>query len=225
MYPESDLLMLSGLQHVLFCERQWALIHIEQQWAENRLTAQGNLLHEKVHSAKTEQRGSLRTVRTLRLVSYKLGLVGQSDLVEFHRCDDGGPGVKLKGAAGLWRPFPVEYKRGKPKKDKSDEVQLCAQAMCLEEMLDVAIPEGAVFYGRNKRRRAVVFDDDLRRLTTDTAQKVHALFDAKITPAANLDARCKACSLLDVCLPDKAAPGKTSSYLQKMIRSTLCEKC
>jgi len=207
--------MLSGLQHVLFCERQWALIHLEQQWAENTLTMWGNMMHEKVHSAQNEQRRKIRLVRTLRLVSYQLGLVGQSDMVEFHRCPKGGQGAKLKGQSGLWQPFPVEYKRGKPKKDKSDEVQLCAQALCLEEMLKTDIPEGAIFYGKNKRRQPVRFDPELRGLTVQTARRVHELFDARVTPPARYDARCKACSLIAICMPDKIR--SVRGYVQRMI--------
>lgn len=218
MYPESDLLMLSGLQHVLFCERQWALIHIEQQWSENIYTAMGNQMHEKVHSAKTEQRGNIRLVRTLRLVSYRLGLVGQADMVEFHRCEDDS-GARLKGQPGFWRPFPVEYKRGRPKKDPSDEVQLCAQALCLEEMLEVSIPGGAIFYGKNKRRHNVDFSDDLRSLTEDTARRVHALFNREKIPAPNYDKRCEACSLKEICLPRIINPSNVKGYLYRMVRS------
>jgi len=153
MYTEDDLLPLSGLQHLLFCERQCALIHIEQAWAENLLTAEGRIMHERVHEADRESRGEVRIEYSMPLRSLRLGLIAKADVVEFHRKLD--PGEK---GSSKWLPFPVEYKRGKPKKENYDKVQLCAQAMCLEEMLDVQIPEGAIFYGRTRRRQDVVFE-------------------------------------------------------------------
>jgi len=142
MYTEDQLLPLSALQHWVFCPRQCGLIHIEQTWDENRLTAQGRQLHERVHEAEDENRPGVRIVRGLRIHSYRLGLIGQADVVEFHQSQ---AGIELTGADGLWQPFPVEYKRGKPKKNGCDEVQLCAQAMCLEEMLEINIDQGALF--------------------------------------------------------------------------------
>lgn len=216
--PESELLMLSGLQHILFCERQWALIHLEQQWEENMLTAIGNILHDKVHSAKTEQRGGLRIVRALHIVSYNLGLAGQTDAVEFYKVSSADQGIQIKGLSGLWRPYPVEYKKGKPKADYSDEVQLCAQAICLEEMLNVRIMEGALFYGKNKRRKQVTFDDNLRRITEETAQKIHLLFSQRITPQAEYSKKCNACSLVEICLPKRTSKKiKIEQYINKMV--------
>lgn len=142
-FLEDDLLPLSGLQHLAFCERQWALIHIEQSWAENRLTAQGRVLHNRAHDGPPESRPGLRIARGLRLRSLRLGLSGQADVVEFYPAPDG---IALPGETGLWRPFPVEYKRGRPKAGRCDEVQLCAQALCLEEMFARPIPSGALFY-------------------------------------------------------------------------------
>ena len=138
MYTEDDLLPISGLQHLLFCERQCALIHLEQVWAENRLTVEGKNMHDRVHEREAESRPGIRIVRALRLRSLRLGLTGMADVVEFHL----DSGVRSQGL-----PFPVEYKRGKPKADYSDSVQLCAQAICLEEMLSCTIPAGALFYG------------------------------------------------------------------------------
>ena len=171
MYTEDDLLPLSALQHLIFCERQCALIHIEQAWAENLFTAEGRIMHERVHEEGRESRGDIRVEHGLSLRSLRLGLIGKADVVEFHR---------WKG--GSWLPFPVEYKRGKPKKDNSDRVQLCAQALCLEEMLNIAVPEGALFYGKNRRRAEVVFDIPLRKETEDAAIRLHELIASGRTP-------------------------------------------
>ena len=189
MYSEDDLLPLSGLQHLAFCERQWALIHIESLWAENRLTVEGKQLHERVHEADDERRGGVRIVRGLRLRSLCLGLSGQADVVEFHAGADGET------------PFPVEYKRGRPKPNRMDEVQLCAQALCLEEMLAVPVTQGALFYGQPRRRQDVALDAELRRVTEDLAARMHALFDAGATPAPVYEKKCDNCSLFDQCMP------------------------
>ena len=199
MYAEQDLVPLSALQHLLFCERQCALIHLEDAWAENRLTAEGRLLHERVHEVSDESRGDLRVVRGLRLHSLALGLHGVADVVEFHRVDNGG--VALPETEGRWRPVPVEYKRGRPKPDDTDRVQLCAQAICLEGMLEVDIPEGSIFYGQPRRREQVMFDVDLRQLARATSERLHRLMNDEATPSARYDKRCRSCSLEDVCLP------------------------
>ncbi len=190
MYIEDDLIQLSSLQHYVFCPRQCALAYIEQIWVENRLTAEGRIMHDKVHEEGSESRGSVRIERALTLRSLRLGLSGMADVVEFHRQADGS-----------WQPFPVEYKRGKPKPDDSDKVQLCAQAMCLEEMLEAAIPAGAIFYGKTRRRLDVAFDDALRLKTEDIAQKTHELIESGLTPKAAYSAKCDSCSLFEICLP------------------------
>ncbi len=195
-YSEEDLLPLSGLQHLLFCERQCALIHIEQAWAENRLTAEGRIMHERVHDADMVSRGDVRIEYAMPLRSLKLGLIAKADVVEFHRKRD-----DEKTGTETWQPFPVEYKHGKPKKDDSDKVQLCAQAMCLEEMLDVTINEGAIFYGKTRRRQDVVFDEKLRNLTKDTARRFHNLVESGQTPKPVFSKRCESCSMYDICLP------------------------
>lgn len=213
-YTEDDLLPLSGLQHMLFCERQCALIHVEQVWAENRLTAEGRIMHEKVHDADRESRGDVRIEFAMPLRSLRLGLIAKADVVEFHRRPDSGE----KGSTA-WLPFPVEYKRGKPKKDNSDKVQLCAQAMCLEEMLDLEIPEGAIFYGRTRRRQDVAFDDELRHETEETAKRFHELVESGITPKPVYKKKCGNCSMYDLCLPktvEKA--GTINSYLMDAVR-------
>ena len=195
LYNEDDLLMISALQHLLFCPRQCALIHIEQQWTENRYTAEGRIMHERVDEVGRESRGRIRTVFGLPLRSLRLGLSGRADAVEYHRKGD-DPAI-----ASLWQPFPVEYKRGKPKKNDSDLVQLCAQAICLEEMLACSVPEGSMYYGKPRRRMAVIFDDTLREETTDAARRLHELIESGRTPQARYEKKCDSCSLLSLCMP------------------------
>ncbi|MCU0597043.1 MAG: CRISPR-associated protein Cas4 [Desulfobacterota bacterium] len=194
MYNEEDLLPLSALQHLLFCERQCALIHLEQVWIENLYTAEGRIMHERVDSGRSESRGDLRIASGVSLHSLRLGLSGKADVVEFHREQGDGGSV-------IWRPFPVEYKRGRPKKEVWDKVQLCAQAICLEEMLSTSVRKGALFYGKTRRRVDVVFDDQLRRQTEDAAQRLHRLINSRQTPAAIYDEKCDSCSFLSFCLP------------------------
>ena len=185
-----------------FCERQWGLIHIEQQWEENRLTAEGRILHERVHDGGSEGRPGVVIARGLHLYSLRLGLTGQADVVEFQQVENSaGAGVQLPDRRGWWRPFPVEYKRGKPKADSCDEVQICAQAMCLEEAFGVEIGCGALFYGTSRRRTEVRFDGELRGLTEALARRMHALYAAGVTPAAVYAKKCDRCSLYGSCLP------------------------
>ena len=213
MYSENDLLPISALQHLAFCPRQCALIHIEQLWAENFFTAEGRGLHEKVHSADTESRPGVRIVRGLRVRSLELGLVGQVDIVEFHEAESG---IELKTEKGFWRPFPVEYKRGRSKVDDCDRVQLCAQAMCLEEMLDSGIEYGAIFYGQPRRRERVKFSSSLRQKTESLARELHELFAARTTPKAKYQKKCKNCSLLESCMPSITGTKKNiEHYLAK----------
>jgi CRISPR-associated exonuclease Cas4 len=219
MYLEDDLLPISALQHMAFCERQAALIHIERLWSENVLTAEGNLLHERVHSQATDKRGNIYIVRGLRLRSLRLGLTGVADIVEFYRFngpDDCTHTVKLENLDGTWKPFIVEYKRGQQKPDSSDEVQLCAQAMCLEEMMSIVIEESAFFYGKPRRRHKVILDDELRQITENLSSRLHQMIACKKTPAAYYCRKCRNCSLNDLCLP-KAA-GQLSN-INKYIRS------
>jgi CRISPR-associated exonuclease Cas4 len=217
VYSEDDLLPLSGLQHLQFCERQWGLIHIEQVWEENRLTAEGRELHERAHEGGAESRPGVRIVRGLRLHSLRLGLAGEADVVEFHR-DEGG--AAMAGMEGRWRVFPVEYKRGRPKWDRSDEVQLCAQGLCLEEMFGTAVSGGALYYGQQRRRREVAFDGRLRAQTEALARRMQELYRARVTPAAVEEPKCERCSLIDVCLPGalgRRAP--VERYLAKALRT------
>jgi len=229
MYDEDDLLSISALQHLAFCERQWGLMYLEQIWAENRLTVEGQQIHERAHEPETESRGDLRIARGLRLRSLRLGLSGKADVVEFHRLsepcelsatrsDQKPAGFRLEGVPGLWRPVPVEYKRGSPKFGRCDEIQLCAQALCLEEMLEVEISSGALFYGKPWKRYEVSFDSALRLETEELTARLHELDKAGKTPPAKYEAKCRSCSLLDLCLP-QAAGGKKLSAEQYLIRA------
>ena len=201
-------IMLSALNHYIYCPRRCALVHIEQAWSENVFTAEGRIMHDKADSNKHEARGNVRIDYSVPLRSLRLGLIGKADVIEFHRQDD-----------GTWRPFPVEYKRGKPKANNCDRVQLCAQTICLEEMLDVEIKEGALFYGQPRRREDVVFDKKLRTETEDIAQKVHELIAAGITPKPEYCKKCEKCSLLELCMPKTCGKTKSASkYLLAMTR-------
>lgn len=187
---DDDLIPLSALQHYLYCPRQCALIHIEQLWAENHHTAEGRLLHERADQPQTEQRHGVRTATAMPLVNHTLGIVGIADVVEFHQVGEGE------------RIYPVEYKRGRPKKYRADEVQLCAQGLCLEVMFGQSVSEGALFYGKTRRRKVVPFDETLRALTLDVIQVTRALLESWRTPSAEyLPRRCDACSLIELCQP------------------------
>ncbi len=206
MFNEEDLLQLSALQHLLFCERQCALIHIEQAWSENLFTAEGRIMHERVDTGSPETRKNVRLEFGVPLRSLRLGLIGKADVVEFHNKE------------GKWIPFPVEYKRGKPKEDNSDKVQLCAQAICLEEMLSIEIPRGALFYGKTRRRQDIAFDIPLRRETEDTAKRLHELIASGITPKPVYTKKCKSCSLVQLCLPKTCGKKKVNQYLTSALR-------
>lgn len=226
MYDETDLLPISGLQHLAFCERQYALIHIEQIWDENMLTAQGKVLHEKAHEGSSETRGDVRTARGMRLRSLRLGLSGIADIVEFQRVKDTVPEptklLRLESHRGWWCPFPVEYKLGKPKLDNWDLVQLCAQAVCLEEMLGIQITAGALFYGRTRHRLDVNFSSELRRETEQLAVRMHSLFDSGQTPPARYCKACRSCSLFDICKPKKTNHQTSAQrYLHQSLKNSL----
>lgn len=207
-YHEQEYIQLSALQHMLFCERQCALIHVEQLWVENKFTAEGRVMHERVDRGDRAGRGRIRQDFSLPLKSARLGITGKSDVVEFHP-DNTRPGA--------WIPFPVEYKRGKPKKNASDKVQLCAQAICLEEMLGRDVEKGALFYGKTRRRMNVAFDGPLRELTHETARKVHAMIAAGKTPAARYEKKCDTCSFLDICLPKTVGKQRTVALWMEKI--------
>lgn len=213
-FLEDELLPISALQHLLFCERQCALIHIEGLWAENRLTVEGRHLHDKAHDGPSESRAGVRIARGLAVRSFRHGLVGKTDVVEF----------RPSAIGHAETPFPVEYKRGRAKKHDADKVQLCAQALCLEEMLGTSVPAGALFYGRTRRRLDVAFDHRLRRLTEDTAGRLHALISSRRTPSAVREPKCDSCSLLNLCLPDAMAPRRSATgYVARAIETALAE--
>ena len=205
-YADDNLIALSALRHFLYCPRSCALIHLEQIWEENAYTAEGRLLHERADSGKAETRGDIKTVTGLWLCSRELGLSGRADVVEFHRED------------GQWLPYPVEYKRGRPKTHDSDRVQLCAQALCLEEMLGLPIPEGALFYGKTRRRQVVTFDEALRQKTQQTAVDVHEILRQGVTPPPAADERCAGCSLQEECLPDASAGRSSAAHYLEALR-------
>lgn len=210
-FKEEDYLQLSGLQHFAFCRRQWALIHIEKQWRENLRTTEGQLMHTKAHDdSARERRGDLLIVRGLNVHSAVLGVSGQCDVLEFYK-DEGG--VPLTSYDGRWRPYPVEYKHGQPKKNPSDRLQLCAQAMCLEEMLCCDILEGALFYGQSRRREAVAFTDELRQKVRDTLNEMHQLYQRGYTPKVKPSKSCNACSLKELCLPKLMRTRSVKDYL------------
>lgn len=214
-YEEEDYLQLSGIQHYAFCARQWALIHIEAQWNENYLTTGGRILHNKAHNGEaTEKRGGLIIFRGLKVCSADIGISGECDVVEFH---ESRAGIPLNGYAGLWLPYPVEYKRGKTKLEDCDRLQLCAQAVCMEEMLCVKIESGALFYGEPRRREAVDFGPELRAKLKDTVIAMHRLFNRKHTPKAIPGKRCQSCSIHDLCLPGLGKANETSvaKYMER----------
>ena len=218
-YHEDDYLQLSGLQHYAFCRRQWALIHIEALWAENLRTTEGHLLHERAHDTSLrERRGNIITVRGVSVHSPALGVSGQCDVLEYHADPDGIP---LPDAEGTWLPYPVEYKRGHSKDTDADRLQLCAQAMCLEEMLCCDIPEGALFYGETRRREAVFFTDDLRARVRDDLAGMHELYRRGHTPKVKPSKSCNACSMKELCLPKLVKTRSVASYLAAAMEERL----
>jgi CRISPR-associated exonuclease Cas4 len=203
MFHEDEFLMLSGIQHIAFCERQWALIHIEQQWSENMLTIEGSHLHEKVDDPfEKENRRNISILRSLPVVSHMLGLSGIADVVELVKTnEDDSRGVPIAGKTGRWLLMPVEYKRGKPKPDERDEAQICAQAICLEEMYGTNIEKGYLYYGETRHRHEVVFTPGLREKVIILANRMHELFKAGVTPVPLYKSHCRSCSLFNICLP------------------------
>lgn len=211
-YPESTLLPLSALQHWLFCPRQCGLIHVEQVWEENRLTAEGRAFHEQAHSGVVENRPGVTIARSVPLRSLRLGLSGIADVVEMFHIE----GLKQR------QPYPVEYKHGKPHPgSQADAVQLCAQAMCLEEMLGVEIPEGALYYGKRRRRTPICLTDELRKITVSAAQALHELIQHGVLPLPIYGSACESCSLVKLCLPQWLQNGgNASKYLNDIIHSS-----
>jgi CRISPR-associated exonuclease Cas4 len=218
VFSEDEFLPISALADLLYCERRGALHHLEFMWEDNVFTATGSLLHEHADEYEVEVRGDLRIVRGLRLRSLRLGLTGKADVVEFHRIPEDGTGLLLEGLPGLWQPTPVEYKRGALRKEDGYEVQLCAQAMCLEEMLNVDIPKGAIYYGKTRRRLEITFCDTLRQKTETAAARLHQLMGSHITPKATPGPRSQRCSLNGLCVPRAmASHSRVDSYLKHLL--------
>lgn len=228
---EDDYLQLSGIQHFAFCQRQWALIHIEKLWVENLLTTEGHILHEKVNNPYyIETSSSLIVSRAVPIVSHELGLNGKADLIEYMKAPDAANAVFLERYGGYWFPVPVEYKRGRPKKDDRDIIQLCAQAMCLEEMHQVKIENGHIYYGQTRHRIQVKFDYELRCRVKDLSHKMHELFEKGVTPPASPGINCSLCSLVNLCLPKltkkkKSARGYMEREFAKIKTESYQESC
>lgn len=212
IYAEEDFLQLSGLQHFAFCRRQWALIHIENQWAENYRTVDGALFHENAHNPEfQESRGNRLITRGANVYSAELGVSGTCDILEYRW---GPTGIPLTGKNGLWQPYPIEYKRGRPREDTGDTLQLCGQAMCLENMLCCDIPEGALYYGEIRRRQPVVFTPELRTQVKEMLSQMHDLYKRGYTPKVKPAKSCNACSLKELCLPKLMKNRSASAYLR-----------
>ena len=214
-YNEDDYLMISGIQHFRFCRRQWALIHIEQQWSDNVHTVIGELMHKRVHDPYlTEKRKDIIIARGLPVSSRVMGVSGECDVVEFHRCDDG---IRLHGHRGLFSVYPIEYKKGRPKLTEEDKLQLAAQAMCLEEMFSTEVPEGAIFYGESRRREIVDITSDLRTEVEKMFEEMHQYYNRHYTPKVKYSKSCNACSLKDICLPKLGKAVSVKRYLEQML--------
>ena len=214
-YGEDDFLQLSGLQHFTFCRRQWALIHIEQQWVENVLTTKGNLFHEKVHDGySSEKRKDMIVSRGMPVHSRVLGISGECDVVEFIRA---GEGITLPGRQGLYTVYPVEYKRGRSKPTDEDRMQLTAQAMCLEEMLCTEIPRAYLFYGETRRRECVEITEELRGQCKKLLQEMHQLYDRGYTPEVRKTRKCESCSLKEICLPKLEKRKDVKAYIAEYV--------
>lgn len=216
MYAEDDMLMLSGIQHYLFCPRQWALIDLEQEWADNKLTILGQILHSNVDNPFYRQKnGDTITLRSVHIASRRLGLYGISDAVELLPSDTEENAITHDRYPGFWKPYPVEYKRGHRKQNECDEVQLAAQVICLEEMYGIHIPYAALYYNEIKHRDVVSISDSLRQLTQQCADKMHEIFKSQQIPPANMQKFCKNCSLKDICMPEISECMQVGNYLKR----------
>lgn len=216
MYSDDDMLMLSGIQHFRFCPRQWALIHIEQQWDDNRLTMEGSLMHQHADDPFYRQKcGDYISLRSVSVASHQLGLYGVTDVVELHPAEDNDYAISHPRYPGRWLPYPVEYKHGKPKKHEEDEVQLVAQAMCLEEQYGIQIDCGAIFYAEIRHRLEVQISDELREIVTDCTRQMHEIFLSGQLPNIQRGKHCEKCSLKNICMPESVDCTRVSHYLKK----------
>ena len=218
-YREEDFLLLSGIQHFSFCRRQWALIHIEQQWKENLKTVEGNIVHENCHDEHFfEKRGDLLITRGIRIFSRIMGVTGQCDVVEFYKSEEG---CLLHGYGGYWLPYPIEYKRGKSKSIDADRLQLCGQAMCLEEMLGTTINKGAIYYHESNRREEVQLTDSLRKKVKDLLAEMHEYYSRGYTPVVKAKSGCASCSLKEICMPVICKKINVDSYYSKFLNEDM----
>ena len=215
-YREEEYLMLSGIQHFSFCRRQWALIHLEQQWEENLRTVEGNLFHKKAHDGySSEKRGDVIVSRGMPVFSRTMGVSGVCDIVEFHRDDKRG--IPLYGREGKYLVYPVEYKKGQPKEEEEDILQMAAQAMCLEEMLGCNISKGYLFYGEIRRRMEVPLEEGIRQSVRDSFLEMHQYFQRNYTPKVRRTKACNACSLKNLCLPQLMKQKSARDYVDRQI--------
>lgn len=219
-YDDDDFLMISGIQHFSFCPRQWGLIHIDQVWNENIKTMEGNIVHENCHDQDfIEKRGNVLISRGMRITSKTLGVTGQCDVVEFHRDDNDG--CHLYGHDGLWKPFPIEYKRGQSKQIDADRLQLCCQAMCLSEMLSVPIEEGALYYHETHRRERVSLTENLRKEVKEMLDQMHHYLQTGYVPKVRPRKGCSSCSLKELCLPVICKKKSVDSYYNAVFEDDL----
>lgn len=215
MYNEEEFLQLSGIQHFVFCRRQWALAYIEMQWQENVRTVEGKILHENAHDASLkEKRGDLLIVRAMPIHSREMGVSGECDVVEFHKSKEG---INLAGREGTYTVTPVEYKRGKPKTDDSDVLQVAAQALCLEEMLCCTISHGYIYYGEIRRRVKIEFTNEIKNRVKSIFAEMHKYYAQQYTPKVKISKKCNACSLKHICLPVLNKNKSVSGYIEKRI--------
>jgi len=221
-YREEEYLSLSGIQHFMFCRRQWALIHIEQQWEENLRTVEGHLMHKTAHdSMKTESRGDILITRDMPVFSKELGVYGVCDVVEFHRSDDG---VTLFGREGRYLPCPIEYKKGRPKENDMDRLQLATQVICLEEMLCCTIKSAYLYYGETRHRVGVPITCEIRDKVRSVFAEMHQYYERRYTPKVKPSKQCKACSLKDICLPVLCKNKKAEEFISQMLKEGVDEK-
>ena len=215
VYKEEDFLLISGIQHFVFCRRQWALIHVEQQWEENYFTVDGEIKHERTNNPNIhEKRRDTITVRAMPVKSHVLGITGKCDVVEFKKDE---MGIHIPQYNDKFTVTPIEYKRGKPKEDNSDILQLLAEAYCLEEMLAAQIDKGYLFYFETRRKEEVIFTDELRKQLTDMIEEMHSYMNRGYTPKVRISKKCKSCSLKNICLPELNKSELVKEYIQGRI--------
>lgn len=215
MYDDDNILSISGIQHFVFCRRQWALIHLEQQWAENLLTVSGEIMHQRAHdNSFTETRNGIITSRGMQVVSYELGIYGVCDVVEFIPSESG---AAIHGKSGRYKIIPVEYKHGEPKETDADILQVAAQALCLENMFCTKIDELNIFYGKTKHRQRIEFSDEIRNRLIEVIDEMHLLYERRYTPRVKQNKNCRACSLKNLCLPRLTKIKSVNKYVSDML--------